>query len=103
MVYGHLSDEKPLTSGVPQGWILGPPFFIIAVNSLAGEIGRKRTNSVLASILVNQYLSLFYLDGLCNSPQAGQFDLRNATPKQWNLQLEQLACISKAAGWNSFS
>ncbi|GAU90734.1 hypothetical protein RvY_03112-1 [Ramazzottius varieornatus] len=35
MVDGYFSDGQPVKSGVPQGLVLGPTFFTVAVNSLS--------------------------------------------------------------------
>ena len=87
VVNGHTSDEVPVTSGVPQGSVLGPLLFLLYINDLPESV----TSQVrLFADDTAVYLTVTSLDD-CQILQNDLLKLES-WEKQWDMEFNPSKC-----------
>ena len=75
VVHGHLSDSVPVTSGVPQGSVLGPTLFLFYIDDIddcaSCNVWKFADDTKLAQRIVRE------------DPEAGRLVLQNSLDQAW--------------------
>ena len=87
MIDGEESESIPVTSGVPQGSVLGPILFLVYINDLPDEV-RSRVRLIADDTAL--YLTMESEDD--SSALQTDLDILSAWETRWDMELNPSKC-----------